>query len=129
MFNLKSGKDDLNMNDTSIESKPKPINNFVKETINNNENQKTWDGYNTFNNIPLNNDTPSEPKLSKEELLREKFKYLKKLENLEKKGIQLTKTYTMESSLSEMQGEYETLVSERERKNSVKFQGKMLMVK
>ena len=128
MFNLKSEKkDDLNMNDTSNESKPKPINNFVKETINNNENQKTWDGYNTFNNIPLNNDTPSEQNLSKEELLREKFKYLKKLENLEKKGIQLTKTYTMESSLSEMQGEYETLVSERERKNSVKFQGKMLM--
>ena len=33
----------------------------------------------------------------------------------------------MESSLLEMQGEYETLVSEKERKNSVKFQGRMLM--
>ena len=33
----------------------------------------------------------------------------------------------MESSLLEMQGEYETLVEERERHNSMKFQGKMLM--
>ena len=33
----------------------------------------------------------------------------------------------MESSLSEMKGEYETHVEERERRNSVKFQGKMLM--
>ena len=33
----------------------------------------------------------------------------------------------MESSLSEMQGEYETLIAEREKKNSVQFQGKMLL--
>ena len=30
----------------------------------------------------------------------------------------------MDSNLSEMQGEYESLKSEAERKNSVKFQGK-----
>ena len=69
----------------------------------------------------------SQPQLTKEELLREKFKYVKKLEDLEKKGIRLTKKYDMESSLLEMKGEYETHVEERERKNSVKFQGKMLM--
>jgi hypothetical protein len=33
----------------------------------------------------------------------------------------------MESSLAEMKGEYETHLEERERRNSVKFQGKMLM--
>ena len=33
----------------------------------------------------------------------------------------------MESSLAEMQGEYEMIVSEREKRASVKFQGKMLM--
>ena len=33
----------------------------------------------------------------------------------------------MESSLEEMQGEYEMVVSEKEKSNSVKFQGKMLM--
>ena len=89
----------------------------------------TWDGFGKFNNVPMNPDVPmdTQPQLTKEELLREKFKYVKKLEDLEKKGIRLTKKYDMESSLSEMKGEYETHVEDRERRNSVKFQGKMLM--
>lgn len=88
-----------------------------------------WDGFGKFSNVPIHPDVPidSHPQLTKEELLREKFKYIKKLEDLEKKGIRLTKKYDMESSLSEMKGEYETHVEERERRNSVKFQGKMLM--
>ena len=64
---------------------------------------------------------------SKEEILRDKFEILRKLEALEKKGISLSKHYTMESSLSEMQGEYESIKAESEKKNSIKFQGKMLM--
>ncbi len=90
---------------------------------------KTWDGYGKFNNIPLNPDKaiPLEPKMSKEELLREKFKYLRKLEALEKKGVELSKKYNMESSLQEMMGEYETIMDEKSKQNSVKFQGNMLM--
>ena len=91
---------------------------------------KTWDGYKKFNEIPvnptitLNNQNVS---MSKEELLRKKFEFIRKLERIEKKGVKLTKKYTMESSLAEMQGEYEMIISEKERSNSVKFQGKMLM--
>ena len=85
---------------------------------------KTWDGYGKFNNIPTPN---TELQLTREELLREKFKILKKLENLEKKGANLSKKYSMEDSLNEMQGEYEMLISEKEKSNSVKFQGKILM--
>jgi hypothetical protein len=90
---------------------------------------KTWDGYGKFNNIPMNPDStgPIEPKLTKEEMLREKFKYLRKLEALEKKGVELSKKYTMDSSLLEMQGEYETIMDEKTKQNSVKFQGNMLM--
>jgi hypothetical protein len=90
---------------------------------------KTWDGYGKFNNIPLNPDkaVPMEPKLSKDEMLREKFKYLRKLEGLEKKGVELSKKYNMESSLQEMMGEYETIMEEKTKQNSVKFQGNMLM--
>jgi hypothetical protein len=90
---------------------------------------KTWDGYGKFNDIPMNPDAnvAKKPQLTREEMLREKFRYLKKLEELEKKGVQLTKQYSMESSLEEMQGEYEMVVSEKEKSNSVKFQGKMLM--
>jgi hypothetical protein len=92
-------------------------------------NNKTWDGFGKFNDIPLNPDSsiPMEPKMSKDELLREKFKYLRKLEALEKKGVELSKKYNMESPLQEMQGEYETIMEEKTKQNSVKFQGNMLM--
>jgi len=92
--------------------------------------KKTWDGYGKFNDIPINPDitkSQAEPKLSKEEMLKEKFTYLQKLENLEKKGVKLTKKYDMESNLLEMKGEYESVMAEKEQNNSVKFQGKMLM--
>uniref|UniRef100_A0A6C0ISR1 Uncharacterized protein n=1 Tax=viral metagenome TaxID=1070528 RepID=A0A6C0ISR1_9ZZZZ len=98
-------------------------------TANTMDDAKTWDGYGKFNNIPVNPDTrfPSEPRLSKEEMLREKFKYLRKLESLEKKGVELTKKYSMESNLVEMQGEYEMIMEEKAKQNSVKFQAGMMM--
>jgi len=98
------------------------------EALDPNDN-KTWDGYGKFNNVPLNPDkhVHSGPQMTKEELLREKFKYLRKLEALEKKGVELSKKYNMESSLSEMMGEYETIMEEKNKQNSVKFQGNMLM--
>ena len=90
---------------------------------------KTWDGFTKFNNVPINPDKPmsNQPQMSKEELLREKFKYLRKLEGLEQKGVNLTKKYSMESPLAEMQGEYEMIMEEKTKQNSIKFQGNMLM--
>lgn len=85
---------------------------------------KTWDGYGKFSNIPV---TSQEAPISKEELTREKFRYLRRLEDLERKGASLTKKYTMDSPLNELQCEYEMIISERKKTNSVKFLGKMLM--
>ena len=82
--------------------------------------EKTWDGFKPFVGNP---DKPVEQK----ETLRERFSYLRKLEDLETKGVKLTKRYSMESSLEEMKGEYENIVAEKEKANNVKFQGKMLM--
>ena len=65
--------------------------------------------------------------MTPEVLLREKLGYLRKLEALEKKGIALTKKYTMESSLAEMKGEYETIKADKEKGSSIKFQQKMLL--
>lgn len=92
-------------------------------------NDKTWDGYGKFNDIPVDPDKnlSNVPTMTKEELLREKFKFLKKLEELEKKGVELSKKYNMDSSLQEMQGEYESIIESKEVSNSKKFQGKMLM--
>jgi len=103
--------------------------NVGASTANTDNDNKTWDGFGKFSNIPLNPDAnvDTTPQMSKEELLREKFKMLQKLEELETKGVRLSKKYTMESSLLEMKGEYETHLEEREKKNSVKFQQKLLM--
>ena len=90
---------------------------------------KTWDGFGKFNNIPVDPDKniSREPKLTTEEMLREKFSVLRKLEALEQKGVKLTKRYNMESSLAEMKGEYEMILADKAKANSCKFQGRMLM--
>ena len=97
---------------------------------NKNVKTKSADGnFKKFNNIPVNPNVsaPTTPKLTPKEALREKFKYLRLLEAIEKKGGVLSKKYSMDSPLEEMKGEYETLMSERDKTNGVKFQGKMLM--
>ena len=106
----------------------KPIE-TTRPEVNISDNEKSWDGYQKINNIPINLDKPipNENKRSREETLRMKFDYLRKLEALQRKGVRLSKEYNMDSSLDEMIGEYETIKSEKERKNSVKFQGRMLM--
>ena len=53
-------------------------------TANTDTDKKTWDGFGKFSNVPMNPDAPldSTPQMTKEELLREKFKMLQKLEEL-----------------------------------------------
>ena len=90
---------------------------------------ETWDGFKKFTNIPVDPEVkvPEKPRMTQEEILREKIIYLRKLEALAKKGIKLTRKYTMESPLAEMKGEYEMIKAESEKHSSVKFQGKMMM--
>ena len=110
-----------NRSDSPPPSILKNANKVVKE--------ESKDGFKKFNEIPVNPiavPKPTKPK-SPEETLKEKFFYLRKLESLEKKGVTLSKKYSMESSLSEMKGEFEMIKSESEKKSSVKFQGKMMM--
>jgi len=108
-------------------SKKEPTISIGKATVESAE-TKTWDGYSNLSSVPVHDNAapPSSNTKSREEMLQEKFKYVKLLEELEKKGARLTKKYSMDSNLQEMQGEYETIISEKERKNSVKFQGKIL---
>jgi len=120
-----SGGPAIRLNTVPIDGGSNPLGKTVNPEAN-----STWDGYKKFNDIPVNptidlakKDAP----MSKEELLRKKFEYIRKLETLSKKGAKVSKKYTMESSLSEMQGEYEMIMSEKEKNNSIKFQGKMLM--
>lgn len=105
-----------------------PIASETIKLVEDDNRNKTWDGFQKMDNIPNEADKAVlEPKPKREDLLREKFVYLRKLEDLEQKGVRLTKHYTMDSNLDEMKGEYEMIVSEKEKSNSVKFQGRMLM--
>ena len=105
------------------------INNDILKNAVKKEKSESNDGFKKFNEIPVNPNVvpPKQPRISPKELLREKFKYLRLLESIEQKGVNLSKKYSMDSSLEEMKGEYETLKEEKEKSNSVKFQGKMLM--
>jgi hypothetical protein len=90
---------------------------------------KTWDGFSKLN-TPINPDkpfVPPEAKMSKEDIMMEKFRLLKKIETLEKKGVEFSKKYTMESSMSEMQGEYDSIVEEKTKQTSIKFQANMML--
>ena len=91
---------------------------------------KSWDGYGQFNDIPQTSvvDAPQAPQLTKDEMLREKYKYTKLLDKLEKKGVTLSKHYTMEHPLMEMQGEYETIMEDKKKDNSTKLMGNALMM-
>jgi len=64
--------------------------------------------------------------MSPEAQMREKFKYIRKLEELERKGAKISKRYDLDSSLDEMKTEYDVLVKEKSTRDSVQFQGKML---
>merc|ERR1712166_513171 len=105
------------------------INNDILKNAVKKEKSESNDGFKKFNEIPVNPNVlpPSQPRMTAKDLLREKFKYLRLLESIEQKGVNLSKKYSMDSSLEEMKGEYETLKEEKEKSNSVKFQGKMLM--
>lgn len=103
--------------------KSEPIN-IGKSTANLHE--STSFNFKKIDSMNLEEETEKIDKMRKEDLLKEKFIYLRKLEQLENKGVNVSKKYNMESSLDEMKGEYETIISEKERLNSIKFQGKVL---
>ena len=97
-----------------------------KETINIDTMNQTQDGFKHINNISLDEEFKKVEHKSAEEILKEKFQLLRKLGALEEKGVSLSKHYTMDSSLDEMKGEYEYIISEKEKKNSMGFQAKVL---
>ncbi len=135
-------------NDNTFSNKPSEVkfssfpsevkfNNIVEDNVglgaatkNTADNSETWDGFKKFNDIPVNPtlDVPKDAPMSRDDLLREKHIYVKKLEYLEKKHrVELSKKYTIDSNLNEMKAEYETIVADLEKQNSVQFQTKMLM--
>ena len=109
----------------SMENTTEPIK-LGKDTVSMDTFKQSAEGFRHINDISIEQEMKNIEVKSKEEILKEKFVILQKLQTLETKGATLSKHYTMESSFDEMKGEYEYLCSERERKNSVQFQSKIL---
>lgn len=104
----------------------KPAIEIAKGTSKMDEPMESWDGFKDINHINIDTSNEKSVKMTEEELLRNKFEMLRKLETLEEKGANLSKKYTMDNDLDEMKGEYEFLMNEKEKSNSIKFQGKVL---
>jgi hypothetical protein len=108
----------------SFQNKPKIE--IAKATSDMEMKTETWDGFKDINSVNLDDIGSQVKQLNREDTLKEKFEILRKLETLETKGATLSKKYNMNSDLNEMKGEYEFLMNEKEKQNSVKFQGKVL---
>ena len=84
-----------------------------------------------FNSFTLSSGSTNKPteetKKTQKELDDEKNDLLAKLTALERRGVNLSRTYDMNSSLEEVRAEYGRIRATRELENSVKFQRKMLM--
>ena len=113
---------EVKYNDKLKETKPVIENILLKDLPSGNGDEN----FKPLEEININEYTETIKKNDAEANLREKFEMLRKLESLEGKGANLSKRYTMDSDLKEMKGEYEFLVNEKEKDNSIKFQGKIL---
>ena len=109
-----------------LDETPGPAKEIKLEGIGNNSNSTQEDS--------TSNDTPPDvpkPQIERpktfEEIQQEKQLLLFKFERLRKRGVPLTKQFSMASDFHEMKSEYELLKKQRDQENSVKFQRKMLI--
>ena len=122
--------DDIGISDNEYINKDsfqnKPTFEIAKDTSNLDIKTDTWDGFKDINNVNVEKESKNIKKMTDEELLKNKFEMLRKLDAIEMKGATISKKYTMDNDLDEMRGEYEFLINEKEKSNSIKFQGKVL---
>jgi hypothetical protein len=82
---------------------------------------KTWDGYSKMNEMPA---AAPRPSMNEREKRRKKRMMLKKMEEWYDKGhIKQNSDLSMDSSFEEIEDEYETIMEEKRKKDSIKLQG------
>lgn len=82
---------------------------------------KTWDGFTKMNEFPQA--PPPMNNMSDREKRRKKRLMLKKMEEWSDKGHFKMNNLSMDSSFEEIEDEYETVLEEKRRKDSIKLQG------
>jgi hypothetical protein len=84
-----------------------------------------WDNSQTASGPGISLSAPK--RLSPEEERRQKADLINKLGRLESKGFQISKRFTMDNSLDEIEAEFNRLADARQLESSMKFQRQMMM--
>ncbi len=92
----------------------------VKKSDHRHSNRSTESSKARYEDVPITEATPA-PQLTPQQLRMIKIDLLRKLSDLKTKGYKLTKEYDFNSSIEEMQYEYELLKSFAERRAGIKL--------
>lgn len=116
--NIKKTEETININDDTLDANTANLGSATRESIGS---TKTWDGYGKINETPK---TFTSSNLSEREKRRKKRAMLKKLEEWQDKGhIKMNSHLDMDTSYEEIEDEYETVMDEKRKKDSIKLQG------
>lgn len=81
---------------------------------------ETNDGFRNLNAEPLFGSSRSQPRMSEEHTMKEKYEILRKFERLQKLGVPMRKRFTMDSPLEEMKMELEFIRREKAMDQTIK---------
>lgn len=116
VFSINKEQSDINLDTENINDS-----NLGNATMEGLGNTQTWDGFNKFNEIPSE---PIKPKMSDREMRRKKRAMLKKLDEWYEKGhIKNMTQFDINSPFDEIEDEYESIMEDKRKKDSVKLQG------
>ena len=103
----------------------------IKIPKNDTSKDTTWDGYKKFNEIPVNPEANvpknTGPTMTSDQKKTLKSKYLRRLEQLKRKGEHLSKQFTQEDSYEDIKIEYDNIIEDKKKKSSIKWQGHAMM--
>jgi hypothetical protein len=119
LFNF--GESAAPSNNTPSNSDPTNDSNLGHATVESIGSTKTWDGFAKMGDVPLSNDGV---RMSDRDRRRKKRAMLKKLEEWYAKGhIKSNSNFNMDSPYEEIEDEYETVMEDKRKKDSIKLQG------
>jgi hypothetical protein len=81
---------------------------------------ETSDGFRNMNAEPLFGSSRSQPRMSEENLMKEKYEIMRKFDRLAKLGVPMRKRFTMDSPLEEMKMELEFIRREKAMDQTIK---------
>jgi hypothetical protein len=120
-----AAEDYQNFVNSSKTKTDKRYNNEDSDSSENSETDESCSEYSDYSKSDASSDDDKKSNIKNK--IEEKQTLLLKLYALEKKGIELTKKFSMNSTLSELRFEYELHKNEMEIEMSVKFQQKLLV--